>query len=78
MNRAHNLSETVEAVYERLEGEPLNPVWISLVPREAAIKRARVIETHPEWPLAGMTFAVKDNFDVIGVETTAGCPAYGH
>lgn len=78
MKRTHNLCGTVEAVYERLQGEPLNPVWISLVPREEAVKRARLIETHPEWPLAGTTFAVKDNFDVAGMETTAGCPAYGH
>lgn len=27
-------------------------------------------------PLAGLTFAVKDNIDVINVATTAGCPAF--
>ncbi len=43
-----------------------------------ALKRAREIATHPELPLAGMTFAVKDNFDVAGMTTTAGCPAYGY
>ena len=78
MKQTQNFSETVEALYKRVEAEPLNPVWISLVPRETAVKRARVIETHPEWPLAGMTFAVKDNFDVAEMETTAGCPAYGY
>ena len=78
MKRTDNFSETVEALYERVEAEPLNPVWISLVPREKAVNRAREIETHPEWPLAGTTFAVKDNFDVAGMETTAGCPAYGY
>jgi allophanate hydrolase len=68
----------VEELYERLEAEPLNPVWISLVSREEAVKRAHAIETRPELPLAGTTFAVKDNFDVAGMATTAGCPAYGY
>src|SRR4029077_2905190 len=66
------------ALYDRLHSESLNPVWISLVPRDAALARAREIENHPEWPLAGKTFAVKDNFDVAGMPTTAGCPAYAY
>ncbi len=78
MKSAPNFSDTVAALYDRLHGEPLNPVWISLVPREIALKRAREIENHPEWPLAGKTFAVKDNFDVAGMTTTAGCPAYSY
>lgn len=78
MKRIDNFCEAVEALYERLQAELLNPVWISLVPTEAALRRAREIEEHPEWPLAGMTFAVKDNFDVAGMTTTAGCPAYGY
>jgi allophanate hydrolase len=65
-------------LYDRLHAEPLNPIWISLVPREVALERAREMENHPEWPLAGKTFAVKDNFDVAGMTTTAGCPAYGY
>jgi len=68
----------IAALYERLHTEPLNPVWISLVPRDVALERAREIESHPEWPLAGKTFAVKDNFDVAGMTTTAGCPAYSY
>jgi allophanate hydrolase len=72
------ISERVAAVYDHLEGEPLNPVWISLVPRDRALARAHEIEDSPSLALAGMTFAVKDNIDVAGLPTTAGCPAYAY
>ncbi len=29
-------------------------------------------------PLAGLRFAVKDNFDVLGLRTTAACPGFGY
>jgi allophanate hydrolase len=73
-----SLSEMITSLYGRLENGPLNPVWISLVPREAALERARVVEHRSDLPLAGMTFAVKDNIDVAGMPTTAGCPAYAY
>jgi allophanate hydrolase len=72
------IPEKVAAVYDRLEREPLNPVWISLVPRASALARAHEIENSPVSALAGMTFAVKDNIDVAGMPTTAGCPAYAY
>src|SRR6202022_1321661 len=60
---------------------PLQPVWISLVPREAASARARELENDPAArgrPLYGVPFAIKDNIDLAGLPTTAGCPAYGY
>ena len=78
MKPLNQFSQRVADSYDRLEAEPLNPVWISLVSKESAIDRAREIERHPEWPLVGMTFAVKDNFDVEDMTTTAACPAYGY
>ncbi len=75
-----SISEKVAAVYDRLEVAPLSPVWISLVPRKSALARARQreLEESPRGPLTGMTFAVKDNIDVAGMPTTAGCPAYAY
>ncbi|MGI4789280.1 MAG: allophanate hydrolase [Janthinobacterium lividum] len=67
-------------VYSCIEEAPLNPVWISLVPRETALARAAEIMQagHANLPLYGIPFAVKDNMDVAGMETTAACPAFAY
>jgi allophanate hydrolase len=73
-----SIPENIAALYRNLEAGPLAPIWISLVPGETAIARARAIENETGLPLAGATFAVKDNIDVAGMPTTAGCPAYAY
>lgn len=35
-----------------------------------------ILRTHANGPLAGLTFAVKDNMDVAGMPTTAACPSF--
>jgi allophanate hydrolase len=71
----------VAHAYNLLEAEPLHPVWISLVPRDIALQQASALEANPasqKLPLYGRVFAVKDNMDVEGMPTTAGCPAYAY
>ena len=62
--------------------QPLEPVWISVVPREKALLRARAnwsaIRWRPVRPLYGVPFAIKDNIDLAGLPTTAACPAYAY
>ncbi len=38
----------------------------------------RRLEAGESLPLAGLTFAVKDNIDLAGLPTTAACPAFAY
>lgn len=73
--------DQVERVLAGLAGRDGGPVWISTVP--AAELRARAEELTRRHdpaalPLYGIPFAVKDNIDVAGMVTTAGCPDFGY
>src|SRR6188768_3848546 len=69
-------AEAIARIFDAIEADGLGPVWIVLADREAAVRRAR--EVDPALSLAGVPFAVKDNIDVAGMPTTAGCPAYSY
>ena len=74
-------SQVIASIYDQIEAGPLHPVWISLVPRESGLARAHAMEGDSaaiERPLYGVPFAIKDNIDLAGVPTTAGCPAYAY
>lgn len=67
----------VAACLARIEqGDPA--IWISRVPPQAALERAAALDGRGDLPLAGLTFAVKDNIDVAGLPTTAGCPEFAY
>ncbi len=57
-------------------------VWISRVSPDALLEAARAVDARvaagEHLPLAGVPFAVKDNIDVAGLETTAACPAFAY
>ncbi|HEX7857167.1 MAG TPA: allophanate hydrolase [Sphingobium sp.] len=57
-------------------------IWISRATRDDLLAAARAIDARVAagevLPLAGVPFAVKDNIDVAGFETTAACPAFAY
>ncbi len=75
----NKLRQKIQDTYRQIRQRGDDGVWLSLVPEEAALARAAEIEADKrELPLRGWTFAVKDNMDVCGLPTTAGCPAFAY
>src|SRR5437016_9314322 len=66
----------IEEIFSRIREEGVRPIWISLANEKDAVARAKAVD--PGLPLAGVPFAVKDNFDVAGMPTTAGCPSFAY
>jgi allophanate hydrolase len=66
------------AAYDQVQPQ----AWIARFPDDAVLARARSIDAAlargETLPLAGVTFAVKDNIDVAGLPTTAACPAFAY
>ncbi len=63
----------VADAFDRVEALTGNPVFISIADRAETIQNI-----NPDLPLAGLTMAVKDNIDVAGLPTTAGCPSFAY
>jgi allophanate hydrolase len=57
-------------------------IWISRMTAEQLRDAARAVDARvaagERLPLAGVPFAVKDNIDVAGLDTTAACPAFAY
>lgn len=56
--------------------------WISRASPETLRAAARAVDARvaagERLPLAGVPYAAKDNIDVVGMETTAACPAFAY
>ena len=72
--------DVVREAYRRIRAADDPGIFISLLPLEAALERARALgRFDPEaMPLWGAPFAIKDNIDLAGLPTTAGCPDFAY
>jgi allophanate hydrolase len=76
------IAERVRAAYQRIREVDRPEIWITLRSEQEALLEAEALELRlsagAELPLAGCTAAVKGNIDVLGLPTTAGCPAFAY
>ncbi len=74
--------DIVILVLERIAAYSDPAVWTHLVPRDELLMQARAINKRREagerLPLFGVPFTIKDNIDLAGHPTTAGCPAFAY
>src|SRR5882724_10668732 len=72
--------QVMEEVLGRIARAPERNAWITLLPRERVLAMARALLSRPPdaLPLYGIPFAIKDNIDLAGTPTTAGCPEYAY
>jgi allophanate hydrolase len=80
--RSGTLSPTdiIARCFERISAHGDDTVFISLRDRAKVFAQAKALamEGHEGRPLYGIPVAIKDNIDVKGMATTAGCPAFAY
>ena len=72
--------QTVARSYQRIRAHNDPAIFINLRDEADAVAEAEMLSSRDsaKLPLFGIPVAVKDNIDVVGLPTTAACPAYAY
>ncbi len=74
------LTATIEETYDRIASHDDPALFIAIRPKAEALAIAERLQASGSAgkPLYGVPFVVKDNIDVVGLPTTAACPAFAY
>lgn len=72
----------ISRLHDRAARDVASGVWTHLAPKDDLLRAVTTLEHRraagEALPLFGLPFAVKDNIDVQGAPTSAGCPAFSY
>jgi allophanate hydrolase len=73
-------AQVIDEALRRSADQRFPNVWIEKNSREHLLKLAVALPAEPadKLPLYGVPFAIKDNIDLAGIKTTAGCPDFAY
>jgi allophanate hydrolase len=75
-----NARGVIDSVLQSIDEAPQRNVWITRLTHAQVMAYVDALERRPreQLPLFGIPFAIKDNIDLAGVPTTAGCPEFAY
>jgi allophanate hydrolase len=73
-------SQLIDRLFVAADEAPDRRIWITRLSKDQVMSYVRAIEhkSMDDLPLYGIPFVIKDNIDLTGVTTSAGCPEFSY